>query len=378
MKHACRKIRQYMHAAREQAIIGCVYGKRDEMKYVVFIGSDGLPVPEALAVMQRELPAWIEEMDGRGVRLLGRELDLPQTAVTVRVRGGETLVTDGPFAETKEFVAGFDIFECADLDEAIEAAAKSPVSRYHPMEIRPFAEGLRLGEAASAFAREDDSAGHPYLLTMWMGGTPAAPLDDEAVMREGEAWRQDLEARGLQVLGNALEGPDTATTIRVRDGQTLISDGPFIETRSSSPASTSSAALTGSRRSSSRSRIRSPGTTRSRCARSTANDHAGRSARGGCGLPRGVGPRRGHPDPADRRLGPGREVRAGGVHRGAAAMAGRQHPAAPRPPGTATPSGWLAYNPSNTQPLPWAIRAVYRTRLSWTLPLSWAFTSYRH
>ena len=72
------------------------------MKYAVFIGSDGLPVPEARAVMQRELPAWIEEMNGRGVRLLGRELDRPQTAVTVRVRGGETLVTDGleiwPFA----------------------------------------------------------------------------------------------------------------------------------------------------------------------------------------------------------------------------------------------------------------------------------------
>jgi hypothetical protein len=66
---------------------------------------------------------------------------------------------------------------------------------------------------------------------MWMSGTPAAPLDDEAVMQEGEGWRQDLEARGLQVLGNALEGPDTAATIRVRDGQTLISDGPFIETK---------------------------------------------------------------------------------------------------------------------------------------------------
>ena len=48
-------------------------------------------------------------------------------------------------------------------------------------------------------------------------------------MQEGEGWRQDLEARGLQVLGNALEGPDTAATIRVRDGQTLISDGPFID-----------------------------------------------------------------------------------------------------------------------------------------------------
>ncbi len=149
----------------------------------------------------------------------------------MRVRGGQTLVTEGPFAETKEFVAGLDIFECASLEEAIKAAGKSPVSRYHPMEIRPFAEGLQLGQAASAFAREDDSAGTPYLRTVWMGRTPAAPLDEEAVMQEGEGWRQDLEARGLQVLGNALEGPGAATTIRVRDGQTLISDGPFIETK---------------------------------------------------------------------------------------------------------------------------------------------------
>ena len=81
--------------------------------------------------MQRELPGWVEEMDGRGVRLLGRELDLPETAATVRVRDGETLVTDGPFAETKEFMAGFDVLECADLDEAIEVAAKCPVAWFH-------------------------------------------------------------------------------------------------------------------------------------------------------------------------------------------------------------------------------------------------------
>jgi len=108
------------------------------MKYVVFIGSDGLPVPEALAVMQRELPAWIEEMDGRGVRLLGRELDLPQTGVTVRVRGGETLVTDGPFIETKEFIAGIDVVRCADREQATQLAAAHPIARYHAIEVRPF------------------------------------------------------------------------------------------------------------------------------------------------------------------------------------------------------------------------------------------------
>jgi hypothetical protein len=139
------------------------------------------------------------------------------------------VLSDGPFAETKEFIGGFDMIECADLDEAIEVAAKSPVSRFQPIEIRPFRDRLRLGERASAFARQDDSAGTPYLLSMWMGNTPAAPLDDEAVIQECETWRRDLEARGLHVLGNALGGADTATTLRVRDGETLLSDGPGIE-----------------------------------------------------------------------------------------------------------------------------------------------------
>ena len=66
---------------------------------------------------------------------------------------------------------------------------------------------------------------------MWMGATPAAPLDDEAVMHEGEAWREDVGARGLHILGGALKGVDAATTVRVRDRETLLSDGPGIETK---------------------------------------------------------------------------------------------------------------------------------------------------
>jgi hypothetical protein len=201
------------------------------MKYLMSIWADELPSPEDLAVLQREIPGWAEEMTGRGVRLFGRELDLPETAATVRVRDGQTLVTDGPFAETKEFIAGFDLLECADLDEAIEVAAKCPISWFQTLEIRPFMDGLRLGEEAFAFGRGEDGAGRPYLLIMWMGGTPAEPFDDRAVMDEGEAWRLDMEARGLQILGNALEAKETATTVRVRGGETLLSDGPFAETK---------------------------------------------------------------------------------------------------------------------------------------------------
>jgi hypothetical protein len=193
------------------------------MKYLLIVGSEGLSAPEEVAVMQREIPRWDEEMERRGVLLLGRPLDLPETAATVRVRDGQTLVTDGPFTEAKEWVAGFDLIECSDLDEAIEVAAKAPVSWFKMIEIRPFADGPWLGEQASAFGRWEDGAARPYLLAVWTDGTAA-------VTQEAGAWRQDLQARGLYVLGGALEGADTATTVRVRDGKTLLGDGPFVKT----------------------------------------------------------------------------------------------------------------------------------------------------
>jgi len=200
------------------------------MKYLLIVGSEGLAAPEEVAVMHREIPGWDEEMKRRGVLLLGRPLDPPETAATVRVRDGQALVTDGPFTEAKEWIAGFDLVECADLDEAIEVAAKAPVSWFKMIEIRPFADEPWLGEAASAFGRWEDGAATPYLLAVWTGGSLAGPSGDQAVTRGVEAWRQDLRARGLHVLGGTLEGADTATTVRVRDGETQLGDGPFVKT----------------------------------------------------------------------------------------------------------------------------------------------------
>ncbi len=59
-------------------------------------------------------------------------------ATTVRVRGGETLLSDGPFIETKEFIAGIDVVSCADRQQAIQLAASHPIARYHAIEVRPF------------------------------------------------------------------------------------------------------------------------------------------------------------------------------------------------------------------------------------------------
>jgi hypothetical protein len=111
------------------------------MKYLMFVCVDeDLATPEATKDIPRDAMAWVAEMDGRGVRLRGNRLQEISTATTVRVRGGEVVLADGPFAETKELIAGYDILECADLDEAIEVAGKHPVARIGSIEVRPFAE----------------------------------------------------------------------------------------------------------------------------------------------------------------------------------------------------------------------------------------------
>lgn len=84
--------------------------------------------------------AYTEEMGKRGVMLGGEPLAPPTSATTVRVRGGKVLTTDGPFAETKEHLGGFYVFQCKDLDEAIEIASKIPDALTGSIEIRPILE----------------------------------------------------------------------------------------------------------------------------------------------------------------------------------------------------------------------------------------------
>jgi hypothetical protein len=70
----------------------------------------------------------------------GSELESVATATTVRVQNGETLTTDGPFAETKEVLGGFYLFEAENLDEAIAVAARIPAARHGSVEVRPLVE----------------------------------------------------------------------------------------------------------------------------------------------------------------------------------------------------------------------------------------------
>jgi hypothetical protein len=96
---------------------------------------------EQVARADSELSSWLEKTARAGVRLHGARLQPVAAARTVRVRDGQALVSDGPFAETKEQVAGYDIIECADLDQAIEVASGHPTAWLGSIEVRPVLEG---------------------------------------------------------------------------------------------------------------------------------------------------------------------------------------------------------------------------------------------
>jgi hypothetical protein len=106
------------------------------MEYMLFIATDTDPDPEGTDGPTVE--EWVAEGERRGIRKVGERLRPPTDATTVRVRKGELLVTDGPFTESKEWIAGYDIVDCADLDEAIDYASRHPMARHGRIEIRPF------------------------------------------------------------------------------------------------------------------------------------------------------------------------------------------------------------------------------------------------
>ena len=94
---------------------------------------------ESQAVNQ-EYMAFTKDIIDRGLMKGGEALQPTSTATTVRVRNGETLTTDGPFAETKDQLGGFYLVDCKDLDEAIEVAAGIPDARRGSIEVRPIME----------------------------------------------------------------------------------------------------------------------------------------------------------------------------------------------------------------------------------------------
>jgi hypothetical protein len=95
---------------------------------------------EQVARVESELASWLEKTRSEGVGLHGDRLRPAASAATVRVRDEKVLISDGPFAETKEQVAGYDIIECADLSQAIKVASEHPTAWLGSIEVRPVAQ----------------------------------------------------------------------------------------------------------------------------------------------------------------------------------------------------------------------------------------------
>jgi ketosteroid isomerase-like protein len=186
------------------------------MKYMLLVCGDDTADASGMAPVE----PWVEELGDRDVRLHGHRLALPAEAVTVRVRGGEVLRTDGPFAETKEYVAGFDILECDTLEEAVEAAAKHPVATVGAMEVRRFWDdenaeaGIRAldAELTEAFRERDvDRALACY-----------APGADVFHLADGhERPGLDVHRKALRDLFASVTGP---VTREVRDFRVQVDE----------------------------------------------------------------------------------------------------------------------------------------------------------
>jgi hypothetical protein len=126
------------------------------MRYLLLIygaETNEQPSPDEMAAVMQAYNAFTEHAKATGAYLGGEALEPTETATTVRVRDGQALTTDGPFAETKEALGGYYLVDAKDLDEAIDLAARIPGAQNGSIEVRPIweipAEYSAAGSAAS-------------------------------------------------------------------------------------------------------------------------------------------------------------------------------------------------------------------------------------
>jgi len=158
------------------------------------------------------------------VNLQGARLRPPADATTVKIRGGEFVITDGPYADTKEQVAGYDLLECASLDEAVRLAGEHPSSWIGAIEVRALPESapiMPLPEPADGKIR--------YMMLVCTD--PAVDPREFDRSEPVDPWVDEMDGRDVRLYGSELEPPDRARTVRVRDSAAIVTDGPFAETK---------------------------------------------------------------------------------------------------------------------------------------------------
>ena len=181
-----------------------------------------------------------QEIAAKGQLLSAAPLLPVATGGTVRVRDGQKLITTGPFAETIEQLGGYYIIDVDNLDEAIAIAGRLPPAAKGTVEIRPLfkLDGLPTEKLSFESSTAESSAPATSLSKFmflcyddedaWRQAGPAAHL---AAMQEAVKLTHWLDQRGRYLSASPLHPIATATSVRIRNGQRLVTDGPFAETR---------------------------------------------------------------------------------------------------------------------------------------------------
>jgi hypothetical protein len=204
------------------------------MKYMFLIyGTENRWTDEERRECMVECLGFCDELNARGKYIASSPLQSVTTAATVRVRDGQPLIIDGPFAETKEQLGGYLLLDLVDLDEAIAVASRLPPGTKGTIEIRPTFSLDGLPPARPIPAGPNDPNAAPYMLLCyddeeaWRAAGPTAAQEARA---EAVALARRLSDEGRYLSASPLHPAVTATCVRAREEKRVITDGPFAET----------------------------------------------------------------------------------------------------------------------------------------------------
>jgi hypothetical protein len=189
------------------------------MEFVLLLtGGKGAPAPEPAGF--EEMGKFAAELASRGILRRGAPLARADEAVCVRMRGDRALVSDGPFAESKEVIGGFWVIDVATREAAIEIASRCPHARHGRVEVH------RL---AFRGVFRDVENGRPFLLVFRM--EPGLQDPDGAKGREMQAFGEDLVRDATLFETGRLASAEAPAVVELRGGRPLVTDGPFAESK---------------------------------------------------------------------------------------------------------------------------------------------------
>jgi len=166
---------------------------------------------------------------------LGEALQSVRAAKTLRSKGGKVLVTDGPFAETKEQLGGFGVLQARDMNHAVDLMSKHPGVRLGgPFEIRPINEEMGERCKPAPGAPNTTAEGMKFVCLGYgdeRNWNALSPTEREAMLEECVKYGDVVRKHGDWVDGVALQSVAVAKSLRSRGGKVLVTDGPYAETK---------------------------------------------------------------------------------------------------------------------------------------------------